>query len=73
MIWIWWMTQLTWIFLIAMSTHILTAVVLIEVYRNRRLFKRGEKRVNTNQQSDGNQEFKITCSLAASSRERQSP
>ena len=73
MIWIWWMTQLTWMFLIAMSTHILTAIVLIEVYRNRRLFKSGEKRVNTNQQGDGNQEFKITCSLAASSRERQSP
>jgi hypothetical protein len=73
MIWIWWMAQLTFMFLSAMLIHILTAIVLVEVYRNRRLFKSGEKRVNTNQQGDGNQEFKITCSLAASSKERQSP
>lgn len=67
------MTQLTFIFLSAMSIHFLTAIILIEVYRNRRLFMSGEKRINTNQPSDGNQEFKIACTLAASSRERQSP
>ena len=72
MIWIWWMAQLTWMFLIAMSIHILTVIVLIEVYRNRRLFKSGEKRINTNQPIDSNRDFKITCSLASSSRERQS-
>ena len=43
MIWIWWMTQLTFMFLSAMSIHILTAVVLIQVYRNRRLILRVAK------------------------------
>jgi hypothetical protein len=48
MMWIWWIAQLAILFISAMSVHILTAIVLIELYRNRRLFRRGEKRVNTN-------------------------
>jgi hypothetical protein len=43
MIWIWWMTQLTYIFMSEMLIHILTAIVLIEVYRNRRLILQWRK------------------------------
>ena len=43
MIWIWWMAQLAWLFLTAMSIHILTVIVLIQVYRNRRLILQWRK------------------------------
>lgn len=43
MIWIWWMTQLTYIFMSEMLIHILTAIALIEVYRNRRLILQWRK------------------------------